>query len=759
MRGRFHLGCAALALGVTLSLSVAAEPRLSDQDQATTSIDAIDGLPSRPAPRHKAGPPLNDLDGDGLADGLQAMLAESAPGDKVDVIVTFDGPGNARAARQAVGAFSVRHEYRLIRGFAARMTAAQAGALARVPGVFRVEQDAIAHAFLEAARNDFGVADVHFPPPSDPSGTPYTGAGVDICVVDSGIHASHAEFVVGDGPDNKVIDFKDFVGNILGVIQIDPYDDHMHGTHVASIAAGDGTPFSDDSDADKDLAERLTGVAPSAGLFVAKALRADGAGPVSEIIAAIQWCTDQPSVKVINLSLGVAGSSRGKDSLSRAVNNAVKAGVFVAVAAGNQGAGNYTIGSPGAAQRVLTVGAAADHSADPDLFPDLLWQSLGYYPAQFSSRGPTADNRIKPDIMGPGVTIMAAVPTLFGCQATPDSCYTALSGTSMASPFVAGVAALMLQANPLLTPDEIRQIMFDTAVPRSPTAGKSNETGFGLLDAYAAVKLAEDSNAVYEPTAYPTYSYGSGDLADNNTDIIEFDVDYLESPLAITLTITEGEPACALFFATICLSYYWAPDIEMDLIDPIGILLMSSACPGFGDCGAIGRQETVYVMPTELGTYELRIFPYPNDPNFGAGGTYTYEISQAPLVTGVTPDPDPDPDPDPGGLFADAGPDQEVNYNKKTGQAQVTLDGTGSTGAITSMEWYLVDPVDPVKNVLLDDETLTPTVTLDKAASHTIKLVVGDGGDSHSATMVVTEKLKGGGKPGGKGGGNSAAAR
>ncbi len=160
-----HPGRALVALlGVTLSLSAAAEPRLSDQDQATISIDAIDGLPSRPAPRHKAGPPLTDLDGDGLSDGLQAMLAESAPGDKVDVIVTFDGPGNARDAQQAVGAFSVRHEYRLIRGFAARMTAAQAGALARAPGVFRVEQDATAHAYLEAARNDFGVADVIFRP-------------------------------------------------------------------------------------------------------------------------------------------------------------------------------------------------------------------------------------------------------------------------------------------------------------------------------------------------------------------------------------------------------------------------------------------------------------------------------------------------------------------------------------------------------------------------------------------------------------------
>ena len=432
----------------------------------------------------------------------------------------------------------------------------------------------------------------------------------------------------------------------------------------------------------------------------------------------------------------------------------------------------------------------------------------------------------------------------------------------MASPFVAGIAALVLQANPDLSPAEVAQILYDTARVRAPAPGKNNETGHGLVDAYTAATQAPFyGTGAYDPTASPTalpsVSFGSGSVADFGETWIEIEVMDTQKPLAVTITV-DGRFKCFQRMFGSCTVWGWDPDIEAQLFDDTGQAIMVenpyyipgwefifgpqfipqpgtvSTCPAGDLCGLAGRQETIYFAPP-LATagYKLKLFPYPDTPNDGAGGTFSYEISNgqaaAPVVanqppmanagpdqsvevannpasvnldgslsddpdgtivsyvwteggvqiaTGITPTvqleygthnilltvtddeqaPDTDevvvtvvdPNAQNQSPTADAGPDQEVNYNKKTGQANVNLDGSGS-----------VDPEGNMVSYLWTSESgasaggVTTTMTLDKAASHTITLTVTDGqGAWATDTMVVTEKVKGGGK----GAGNSAAA-
>ncbi|MDI7275453.1 MAG: S8 family serine peptidase, partial [Anaerolineae bacterium] len=216
-----------------------------------------------------------------------------------------------------------------------------------------------------------------------------------------------------------------------------PRDGHGHGTHVAGIVAGTGS----------SSAGKYRGVAPDATLYSAKVLGADGGGLTSTVIAGLEWAVDQ-EVHVINLSLGSSGSSDGTDALSVACDTIMARGIVVCVAAGNDGPGHYTIGSPGAAQQPITVGAC----------------TLDGQVAEFSSRGPTADGRVKPDIVLPGVNVTSCRATGTRMGAPLDPYYTSASGTSMATPVAAGLVALLLEAFPGLRPAEVKERLKRTAV-------------------------------------------------------------------------------------------------------------------------------------------------------------------------------------------------------------------------------------------------------------------------------------------------------
>ncbi len=283
----------------------------------------------------------------------------------------------------------------------------------------------------------------------------FDGTGVSVAIIDSGITPWHDD-LADAGVGQRVVRFVDFVGELEA-----PRDDFGHGTHVAGIVAGNGF----DSDGAR------TGIAPGVNLVVLKVLDGTGRGYISDVIAALDYAVANQAplnIRVVNLSVAAGVyESFNTDPLTLAAERAVRAGMTVVAAAGNNGRGasgqtQYGgITSPGNAPWVLTVGASS-HMGTVDRADDTI--------AAFTSRGPTAiDYRAKPDIVAPGVGIeslsnpdssmysTASAYLLDGTRPTSFLPYLSLSGTSMSAPVVSGVVALMLQANPALTPNRSRR--------------------------------------------------------------------------------------------------------------------------------------------------------------------------------------------------------------------------------------------------------------------------------------------------------------
>ena len=546
-----------------------------------------------------AAPGLSDFDGDGLSDNLQKKLEGARPGDKFKVVVTFTGPADVAAVRSAAGPFDLRRNFRLIKGFAATMTAAQARALAGRAGVFRVEEDYEVSIHLDAASRDFGPAGAR---------TQYSldGSGVGICVIDTGGDPGHVQLDNG-----KIVAFHDFLNGLTTA-----YDDNGHGTHVSSIAAGDGVGGPD--------AAKFAGVAPGAAIYSAKVLNSTGSGDESDAIAAIDWCVLQAGVRIISMSLSSSIPSDGSDAMSLAVNAAVDAGFAVVVAAGNAGAEPGSVGPPGVALKAITVGAVAEWSAlaaEP-------WHSDGVYLAPFSGRGPTLDLRIKPDITAPGVSIFAA-------EAGTTNGYVSFSGTSMATPFTSGTLALALQGEPTLTPALLRTVLEATAQDRG-APGKDNDWGAGILDGYLLVSHALGAYGAV-PLEFPTHIRVPGTVIDLVTWSYSFPVaaDDLDVPIGATITIDVQKVCLVPLILDICLLEVWAPDLDGRLLDPNGVEIASSGCPVVGGCGLIGRQETLAAMPTVAGDYTIEMIPFEILPSLPPGGSFVIDLSTGPLIAGA----------------------------------------------------------------------------------------------------------------------------
>jgi len=471
-----------------------------------------------------------------------------------------------------------------------------------------VEEDFQVKTMLNAANSDFGTEKAR-------ATYAVSGAGAGICIVDTGVDPGHEQLDNG-----KVVSFIDYVND-----RLDAYDDHGHGTHVAAIAAGDGTGGAS--------AATFQGVAPGASIYAAKVLNAAGSGYDSDVIAGVQWCASQIGVNVISMSLGSASASDGQDSLSQAVNNAVASGKIVVVAAGNSGDGEGTIGSPGAAAAAITVGAVAEWSA-PATAPN---HSKGIYLAPFSSRGPTLDGRTKPEICAPGVSVTSAAAN------TPGS-YVTWSGTSMATPFVSGTIALALQ-NPIapVTPADIKERLISTARDLGP-GGPDNDWGAGLIDGFLLIAQSkEDVSAT--PTPFPTFQRITKSVPINTMTEASFTVTAadLGVPIAATAMILNGEPVCIYgspFVCDLLGGWAWTPDIDAELIHPDGTVLARSECPLSGDCGAMGRQETLYYLPTaakDIGTYLLRMYQFSSDPGGAQQADVAIELSTGPVLTSQLP--------------------------------------------------------------------------------------------------------------------------
>ncbi|HEX8144207.1 MAG TPA: S8 family serine peptidase, partial [Pyrinomonadaceae bacterium] len=298
------------------------------------------------------------------------------------------------------------------------------------------------------------------------------GSGIGIAVLDSGIDSNHRSFVNGLGLSRVSIS-QDFTGENR---TDDPFG---HGTHVASAAAGNGQVASG----------QYQGIAPNAQIINLRVLNSQGTGSISSLLSALDWVLGNRTlfnIRVVNMSLGTtAVDSYRNDPVCLAVRRLVDAGVVVLAAAGNNGkdsSGNKIYGqihSPGNEPSAITVGAANSFGTDARGDDGV---------ASYSSRGPTRsfwtdasdirhyDNLIKPDLVAPGNKVVWAealnnhlVTTYPQLDAGVSSNNTRkmmyMSGSSMATPVAAGAAALLLQANPTLTPNLVKMILMYTAQP------------------------------------------------------------------------------------------------------------------------------------------------------------------------------------------------------------------------------------------------------------------------------------------------------
>jgi serine protease AprX len=409
---------------------------------------------------------------------LQTQTARS--GRSQIVLRASDANGLAAATAMAgtLGARTIR-ELPLVTGVALDVPNAALSVLAASPLVDHLSTDRVVAGAMERTGGTVGAPVVRQELGVD-------GHGIGIALIDSGITPWHDDLGDGDG-SQRVDRFVDFVNGAQTT-----YDDYGHGTHVAGIIAGNGY----------DSSGGRSGIAPGAHLVVLKVLDGTGRGRTSDVIAAIDYAIqhkDELNVRVINLSVaGAVYESYNFDPMTLAARQAVNAGIVFVTAAGNNGRGPLGttqyggVTSPGNAPWVLGVGASS-HMGTIDRSDDTM--------AAFSSRGPGAvDYGAKPDLVAPGVgieslsnpsSLMYSVygPYLLsGTVATPYLPYLSLSGTSMAAPVVTGTVALMLQANPSLTPNAVKAILQYTA--QIYTGYDSLTQGAGFLNAKGAVELA-----------------------------------------------------------------------------------------------------------------------------------------------------------------------------------------------------------------------------------------------------------------------------
>ena len=344
---------------------------------------------------------------------LVRIMDTTPTGQPIRVIVKRRKEASASAVLHP--ALGITRIFDLVPATAGTATAETIAALEKNPDVEMVWPDLPVHTWLDVSVPLIGAPQVW--------AAGYTGKGVVVAVVDTGVDVNHPDLA------GRVTLTKDFSGEGFK-------DNHGHGTHVAGISAGNGTASGG----------KYKGVAPEATIYAAKVLKGDGSGLMSDVMAGVEWAVQQHA-QVINLSLGSDGSCDGTDAMSATCDAAVDQGVMLCVAAGNAGPNYYTVGSPGCARKVLTVGASDDNDNV----------------TSFSSRGPTADKRLKPEILFPGYHIIACRASGTSMGTTVDSNYTEASGTSMATPHAAGVCALLLQAKPTLTPQAIKDLLVGSA--------------------------------------------------------------------------------------------------------------------------------------------------------------------------------------------------------------------------------------------------------------------------------------------------------
>jgi serine protease AprX len=414
--------------------------------------------------------------------------AGHAPGQPApwqDVVVSGQ-PGALHAVELAVRNVGgqVRSTLGVIEGVAARVPVGAAASLRAMPGVRAVSSDAHGHLMgLDSTLgydvgadvgSVYNVAQVTHAKDAWTKG--YTGQGIDVALIDSGV-APVLGLTSGNVVNGPDLSFESQDPNLSHL------DTYGHGTHMASIIVGREAAATGSTYAKADN-HQFVGVAPDARLVSLKVASADGGADVSQVIAAIDWVTQNRhsnglNIKVLNLSYGTdSAQSVVLDPLDYAVENAWRAGITVIVSAGNDGTNRAALADPANDPLVLAVGADDPKTTDSvgdDLVPT------------FSQRGTSARHV---DVIAPGMHVLGLRnPGSFIDQANPQAVVNSRffrgSGTSQAAAVTSGLAAVYLSRYPNATPDQVKYALMHNATP--PSSVKPLFAGLGVPDVNKAL--------------------------------------------------------------------------------------------------------------------------------------------------------------------------------------------------------------------------------------------------------------------------------
>ncbi|MFO1467091.1 MAG: S8 family peptidase [Steroidobacteraceae bacterium] len=307
-----------------------------------------------------------------------------------------------------------------------------------------------------------------------------TGAGITIAMLDSGFTYSTKGTLAYDGWSRRILATVDFAASNGGTDVTDLYG---HGTQITSVAGS----------AAQDSSGRYYGVAPGANFVIVRAFQSDGSGSYSNVISGLDWIVANKArynIRIVNLSLGATPQSYyWDDPLNQAVMRTWKAGIVVVVSAGNAGPVPQSIDVPGNVPYVITVGAMTDNHTPYAAGDDRL--------ASFSSAGPTFEGFAKPEMVAPGGHVVGTMPNtatlstqIFGSVGAQYTLFP-LSGTSQAAAVTSGAAALLLQRQPTLSPDEVKCKLMAGAAPAVTSSGALAysvfQQGAGLVNAVNTV--------------------------------------------------------------------------------------------------------------------------------------------------------------------------------------------------------------------------------------------------------------------------------
>ncbi|MDX6295724.1 MAG: hypothetical protein QOH50_4799 [Kribbellaceae bacterium] len=422
-----------------------------------------------------------------IKDGYDDKSSRTIP-----LVVTYQGKANRVAptgatvsrALPVINGSAVQVDKKNAAGFFTGISAQQSA-----NGIDKIWLDARRHTTLDQSVPQIGA------PAAWQAG--YTGKGVTVAILDTGIDATHPDLA------GQVVGEKNFTEEAAT-------DVVGHGTHVASIIAGTA----------QASAGKYKGVAPDAKLYDGKVCEVFGCTE-SAILAGMEWAATDVKAKVVNLSLG--GSDTPEvDPLEEAVNRlTAQTGTLFVIAAGNSGPSEGSVESPGSAEAALTVGAVdkQDQLAD------------------FSSRGPrVGDGAVKPDVTAPGVDIVAAKAKGSTIGEPVGEFYQRLSGTSMATPHVVGAVALLAQQHSGWTASELKGALMGSAKSRPELT--SFEQGAGRIDLTTAIK----QSVITEPGSV---SFGTAQWPHNDDTPVTKDVTYRnlgDQPVTLTLTASLTAP-------------------------------------------------------------------------------------------------------------------------------------------------------------------------------------------------------------------------